>query len=236
MSDALIGKVAVVTGASRGIGRGTAIALGEQGATVYVTGRTTGDGELTIDTTARLVDEAGGHGIAGARRPRCRRPDRRAVRAGRASSRASSTCWSTTSTRSPIRRRGAAASGITRCRSGTTRSASACARTTWRRGTRRRCCSPPAGRRDHQRLVTRRAELPLQLVVRRRQGRPRPAQRRHGGRAAAEGHRLLRGVPGQRGHRVHPGVGRHAWHRHQPVADDARRRPHHRRASPSRRT
>jgi dehydrogenase/reductase SDR family member 1 len=55
--------IAVVTGASRGIGRGTAIALGEQGATVYITGRTTGDGELTIDTTARLVDEAGGSGI-----------------------------------------------------------------------------------------------------------------------------------------------------------------------------
>ncbi len=59
----LTGKVAVVTGSSRGIGRGTAVALGELGATVYVTGRTTGDGELTIDTTARLVDDAGGHGI-----------------------------------------------------------------------------------------------------------------------------------------------------------------------------
>ncbi|MEM9035421.1 MAG: SDR family NAD(P)-dependent oxidoreductase [Actinomycetota bacterium] len=60
----LDGKIAVVTGSSRGIGRGTAIALGEQGATVYVTGRSTGDGELTIDTTARMVDEAGGRGIA----------------------------------------------------------------------------------------------------------------------------------------------------------------------------
>jgi dehydrogenase/reductase SDR family protein 1 len=64
VSAALDGKIAVVTGASRGIGRGTAIALGELGATVYVTGRTTGDGELTIDTTARLVDDAGGRGIA----------------------------------------------------------------------------------------------------------------------------------------------------------------------------
>ncbi len=60
----LAGKIAVVTGSSRGIGRGTALALGEQGATVYITGRSTGDGELTIDRTAELVDEAGGRGIA----------------------------------------------------------------------------------------------------------------------------------------------------------------------------
>ena len=58
------GRVAVVTGASRGIGKGIARALGEQGATVYVTGRTTGDGERSIDTTARMVTEAGGEGRA----------------------------------------------------------------------------------------------------------------------------------------------------------------------------
>jgi dehydrogenase/reductase SDR family protein 1 len=52
MAGALDGKIAVVTGSSRGIGRGTAVALGEQGATVYITGRSTGDGELTIDRTA----------------------------------------------------------------------------------------------------------------------------------------------------------------------------------------
>ena len=60
----LSGKIAVVTGASRGIGKGVALALGELGCTVYVTGRSTGDGERTIDTTARLVSEAGGEGRA----------------------------------------------------------------------------------------------------------------------------------------------------------------------------
>ena len=42
------GKIAVVTGASRGIGKAIAIALGGEGAIVYVTGRTTGDGDRTI--------------------------------------------------------------------------------------------------------------------------------------------------------------------------------------------
>ena len=64
MTGPMHGRTAVVTGSSRGIGRGTAIALGELGATVYVTGRTTGDGALTIDTTAEMVDSAGGRGIA----------------------------------------------------------------------------------------------------------------------------------------------------------------------------
>lgn len=63
MTD-LKGKIAVVTGASRGIGKGIALAMGKQGATVYVTGRTTGAGERTIDTTARLINEAGGVGRA----------------------------------------------------------------------------------------------------------------------------------------------------------------------------
>ena len=63
---ALSDKVCVVTGSTRGIGRGTAIALGEQGATVYVTGRTSGDADpeaRTIEGTAAAVDAAGGTGI-----------------------------------------------------------------------------------------------------------------------------------------------------------------------------
>jgi dehydrogenase/reductase SDR family member 1 len=57
------GKVVVVTGSSRGIGRGAAIAFGELGATVYVTGRTT-SGPLSIAETVRMVNDVGGVGIA----------------------------------------------------------------------------------------------------------------------------------------------------------------------------
>lgn len=66
--------IAVVTGASRGVGRGIAIALGKQGATVYVVGRTRHDemprgiGEAvlpgTIHNAAAAVTAAGGRGIA----------------------------------------------------------------------------------------------------------------------------------------------------------------------------
>jgi NAD(P)-dependent dehydrogenase (short-subunit alcohol dehydrogenase family) len=41
VARSLEGKVALVAGASRGAGRGPAVALGEAGATVYCTGRTT---------------------------------------------------------------------------------------------------------------------------------------------------------------------------------------------------
>lgn len=64
----LKGKVAVVTGASRGAGRGIALELGAAGATVYVTGRSTGAGTAgrpgTIEETAAAVTERGGTGIA----------------------------------------------------------------------------------------------------------------------------------------------------------------------------
>ena len=59
----LTGKIAVVTGSSRGIGRGIAVGLGEKGATVYITGRSQGEGPLTIGETAEMVNEAGGLGI-----------------------------------------------------------------------------------------------------------------------------------------------------------------------------
>jgi NAD(P)-dependent dehydrogenase (short-subunit alcohol dehydrogenase family) len=60
--------VALVTGASRGVGRGVAIALGSHGCTVYVSGRSETPGEAalpgTIHETARAVTAAGGEGVA----------------------------------------------------------------------------------------------------------------------------------------------------------------------------
>jgi NAD(P)-dependent dehydrogenase (short-subunit alcohol dehydrogenase family) len=64
--------VALVAGATRGAGRGIAVGLGEIGATVYVTGRSTRerrseyDRPETIEETAELVTAAGGTGIAAA--------------------------------------------------------------------------------------------------------------------------------------------------------------------------
>jgi NAD(P)-dependent dehydrogenase (short-subunit alcohol dehydrogenase family) len=69
MNHSLNGKVALVAGATRGAGRGTAVALGEAGATVYCTGRSTRerrseyDRPETIEETAELVDSAGGVGV-----------------------------------------------------------------------------------------------------------------------------------------------------------------------------
>ena len=71
---ALQGRVALVAGATRGAGRGIAVALGEAGATVYCTGRSTRERGATssatpgrpetIEETAELVTAAGGQGIA----------------------------------------------------------------------------------------------------------------------------------------------------------------------------
>src|SRR5215211_2632378 len=70
--DALRGRVAVVAGATRGAGRGIAAALGEAGATVVCTGRSSRTGSTrsdydraeTIEQTAELVTELGGTGVA----------------------------------------------------------------------------------------------------------------------------------------------------------------------------
>jgi NAD(P)-dependent dehydrogenase (short-subunit alcohol dehydrogenase family) len=71
VSKPLEGRVALVAGATRGAGRGTAVALGEAGATVYCTGRTTRErrseydrASETIEETAELVTAAGGDGVA----------------------------------------------------------------------------------------------------------------------------------------------------------------------------
>ncbi len=68
--EALRGRVTVVAGATRGAGRGIAAALGEAGATVVCTGRSTRSGRSdynraeTIEETAEIVTHLGGTGIA----------------------------------------------------------------------------------------------------------------------------------------------------------------------------
>src|SRR5262245_50202776 len=68
--DALTGRVAIVAGASRGAGKGIALALGDAGAAVYVVGRTSIDGPKpadgapgSIEETADAVTRRGGRGI-----------------------------------------------------------------------------------------------------------------------------------------------------------------------------
>uniref|UniRef100_A0A914WHI0 Dehydrogenase/reductase SDR family member 1 n=1 Tax=Plectus sambesii TaxID=2011161 RepID=A0A914WHI0_9BILA len=69
----LSGKVAIVTGASRGIGRGIALQLGQEGATVYVTGRSPKESDSneaaqnnlpTLQSAANEITSRGGKGIA----------------------------------------------------------------------------------------------------------------------------------------------------------------------------
>lgn len=65
--DNLRGQICLVTGASRGIGRGIALALGESGATVYITGRTlkpktdhTGPDTGSLEETSAEINARGG--------------------------------------------------------------------------------------------------------------------------------------------------------------------------------
>ncbi|MBO0855235.1 MAG: SDR family NAD(P)-dependent oxidoreductase [Nocardia sp.] len=65
MNGILSGQVAIVTGASRGIGKGIALELGAAGATVYVTGRSHQHGRLpgTVAATVAEIDALGGRGV-----------------------------------------------------------------------------------------------------------------------------------------------------------------------------
>ncbi len=55
----LSGRICLVTGGSKGIGRGVALQLGKAGATVYVTGRS----EADLKSCCSAIDGAGGKGI-----------------------------------------------------------------------------------------------------------------------------------------------------------------------------
>ena len=62
-------RVIVVTGASRGVGKGVALALGGPGSTVYVSGRARRENQTcalpgTIDQTAAEINSRGGKGMA----------------------------------------------------------------------------------------------------------------------------------------------------------------------------
>ncbi len=54
MTTSLRGQVALVTGASRGIGRGIAVALGRAGAVVYVTGRTENEARAAVPLSGTI--------------------------------------------------------------------------------------------------------------------------------------------------------------------------------------
>ncbi len=64
VASRLEGSVAIVTGASRGIGRGCALELGATGATVYVTGRTMSGATGSLEATVEEIGKLGGHGVA----------------------------------------------------------------------------------------------------------------------------------------------------------------------------
>ena len=61
--NALQGKIALVTGASRGVGKGVAMGLGEAGATVYITGRTVVEGTAPSKMPGTIQASRGRRGI-----------------------------------------------------------------------------------------------------------------------------------------------------------------------------
>ena len=89
-------RIALVTGASRGGGKGIALVLGEEGATVYVTGRSVRGGPTTlgrsgtIDDTVEELSARGGTGIA----VRCDHSTPGAATSSRSSTRHRSGRWS----------------------------------------------------------------------------------------------------------------------------------------------
>jgi NAD(P)-dependent dehydrogenase (short-subunit alcohol dehydrogenase family) len=60
MKDKLAGKIAIVTGGGRGLGRATAVAFAEAGAAVMVCARSAGE----IEETASIIKKAGGRAAA----------------------------------------------------------------------------------------------------------------------------------------------------------------------------
>lgn len=66
MSKHLINKVALVTGATRGVGKGIALSLGKNGAKVYITGRTlkSNDDSQSLENTMNEIKQRGGECIA----------------------------------------------------------------------------------------------------------------------------------------------------------------------------
>ncbi len=68
-SATLADKIVLITGSTRGIGRGIALTLASQGATIYITGRSSSGGSTTenlpgtVESVAAEVNERGGRGI-----------------------------------------------------------------------------------------------------------------------------------------------------------------------------
>ena len=206
-------RIAVVTGATRGIGRGIAAALGERGWVVYVTGRTAGPGERTVDATARLVERSGGTGIP----VRVDHSDDEQVAAlfrqvaderGHLDLLVNNVykipdppAWTGGFWEHPV--------SIWDDQVGIGLRAHYVA--SWHAAPLLFAAAPgslivnvssPGG-----------AELPLQRFLRRRQGRPRPPDRRHGHRAAGDRCRCHCPLPGIGGDGVRGGVGRAAGRR-----------------------